>query len=62
MPQRTSPRYAVSMCLICIDLAKKAITPAEGRRNLGEMREKLDKEHIREVEEKLTEAEQEPES
>ncbi|HEY4058645.1 MAG TPA: hypothetical protein VGM39_18660 [Kofleriaceae bacterium] len=46
------------MCLICIDLAKKAITPAEGRRNLREMTEKLDKEHIREVEAKLTEAEE----
>ncbi len=46
------------MCLICIDLAKNAMTPAEGRRALGEMRGKLDREHLREVEQKLTEAEQ----
>jgi hypothetical protein len=59
MPQPTSPRYPLGMCIICIDLAKKAITPAEGRRNLREMTEKLDKEHLREVEAKLTEAEQE---
>lgn len=46
------------MCIICIDLAKKTITPAEGRRALREMSEKLDKQHVREVETKLTEAEQ----
>lgn len=46
------------MCLICIDLAKKTITSAEGRRALREMSEKLDKDHIREVETKLTEAEE----
>jgi hypothetical protein len=45
------------MCLICVELAKNAITAAEGRRALGEMRVKLDKEHIAEVEQKLAEAE-----
>jgi hypothetical protein len=45
------------MCLICIDLAKEKITAAEGRRALGEMREKLDAEHVAEVERKLVEAE-----
>ncbi len=45
------------MCLICVDLAKGALTAAEGRRALGEMREKVGREHAREVEEKLAEAE-----
>jgi hypothetical protein len=45
------------MCLICIDLAKNVITPAEGRRALGEMRVKLDPAHTAEVEAKLAEAE-----
>lgn len=45
------------MCLICIDLAKQKITPVEGRRALREMSEKLDRDHIREVETKLAEAE-----
>jgi hypothetical protein len=48
------------MCLICIELAKQAMTPAEGRRALGEMRLKLDKTHIAEVERRLAEAEKEP--
>jgi hypothetical protein len=45
------------MCLICVDLAKQKITPVEGRRALREMSEKLDRDHIREVEAKLAEAE-----
>jgi hypothetical protein len=45
------------MCLICIDLAKNAITAKEGRRALGEMRVKLDAAHVAEVEAKLAEAE-----
>lgn len=45
------------MCLICIELAKNAMTPAEGRRALGEMRVTLDEEHLAEVEHKLAEAE-----
>ena len=47
------------MCLICVDLAKQKLTTAEARRALGEMREKLDKEHLAEVEAKLAEAERE---
>lgn len=43
--------------MICIDLAKKAMTAAEGRRALGELRETLGQEHVREVEAKLDEAE-----
>jgi hypothetical protein len=48
------------MCIICIDLAKKSITAAEGRRNLRELSEKLDAAHVREVEAKLKEAEEAP--
>lgn len=45
------------MCLICVELAKEKLTASEARRALGEMRMKLDKEHIAEVEAKLAEAE-----
>ena len=45
------------MCLICIELAKQAMTPKEARRALGEMRVKLDAAHVAEVETKLAEAE-----
>lgn len=45
------------MCLICVELAKNAMTAAEGRRALGEMRVKLGSEHVAEVEAKLAEAE-----
>ena len=45
------------MCIICIDLAKNAMTAKDGRRALGEMRGKLDAAHIAEVEAKLAEAE-----
>ena len=45
------------MCLICIELAKQSMTAAEGRRALGEMRQKLDEAHLAEVEAKLAEAE-----
>ena len=46
------------MCLICIELDKSGMTFREGRRALGEMREKLDPKHLEEVEAKLDEAEQ----
>jgi hypothetical protein len=45
------------MCLICVELAKNAMTAKEGRRALGEMRVKLGDEHAAEVEAKLAEAE-----
>ena len=45
------------MCLICIELAKEKLTAKEARRALGEMRVKLDRDHIAEVEAKLAEAE-----
>jgi len=50
--------YDPHMCLICVELAKQKLTPAEARRALGEMRVKLDREHIAEVEAKLAEAEE----
>ncbi len=48
------------MCIICIELAKQAMTPLEARRALREMTEKLDRGHIAEVEGKLAEAEANP--
>jgi hypothetical protein len=47
------------MCIICVELAKQAMTPAEGRRALREMT-KLDKDHVAEVEAKLAQAEAAP--
>ncbi len=44
------------MCLICVELAKNAMTAKEGRRALGEMRVKLYADHIAEVEAKRAEA------
>ena len=46
------------MCIICVELAKQAMTPLEARRALREMRVKLDKGHLAEVETKLDLAEQ----
>ena len=46
------------MCLICIEFDKAAMTTAEARRALGEMRVDLDPKHVAEVETKLSEAEQ----
>jgi hypothetical protein len=45
------------MCILCVDLAKSAMTAAEARRALGEMRVKLDPRHIEEVETLIDEAE-----
>jgi hypothetical protein len=47
------------MCLICIDFDRGARKLREARRALGEMRSTLDAEHLREVEQKLDEAERE---
>ncbi|MFZ5893915.1 MAG: hypothetical protein ACOY0T_22830 [Myxococcota bacterium] len=47
------------MCLICIDFDRGALKLAEARRALGEMRVKLSADHVREVEEKLAQAEAE---
>lgn len=45
------------MCLICIDFDRGALKPREARRALGEMRASLDREHVKEIEKKLDEAE-----
>tara|TARA_R110002074_G_scaffold201709_1_gene369604 strand:- start:313 stop:522 length:210 start_codon:yes stop_codon:yes gene_type:complete len=37
------------MCLICVELTKDKLTSNEARRNLGEMRASLTKEHVHEV-------------
>jgi hypothetical protein len=50
------------MCIICIDFERGALQPKEARRALGEMREKLDPAHVRELEEKLSAKEQEPQA
>ncbi len=45
------------MCLICIDMARGAMRPAEARRALGEMGAKLQPTHLAELEQRLAEAE-----
>lgn len=45
------------MCLICIDFDRGALKLREAKRALGEMRSRLDAEHVREVEQKLQQAE-----
>ena len=37
------------MCVICVELTKDKLTASEARRNLGEMRESIDKDHRMEV-------------
>ena len=37
------------MCLICVQLEENKLTSVEARRNLGELIETLEKEHIHEV-------------
>jgi hypothetical protein len=54
------PRYSSSMCIICVELAKQAMTPSEARRALREMSGKLDKQHATEVETRLAQAEANP--
>jgi hypothetical protein len=45
------------MCIICVELAKRAMTPSEARRALREMSVKLDTAHIAELETTLDQAE-----
>lgn len=49
------------MCLICIDFDRGALKVREARRALGEMRVTLSAEHVREIEQRLSEAEREAE-
>jgi len=55
---RDIPGYDRCMCLICIDFDRGALKVPEARRALGEMRDKLDPDHVREVERKLDAADQ----
>jgi hypothetical protein len=45
------------MCLICVEIAKSRMTPGEARAAFREMRESMDREHQKEVEAKIAEAE-----
>jgi len=45
------------MCLICIDFDRGALKLSEAKRALGEMRTTLDTKHLKEVEQKLDDAE-----
>lgn len=45
------------MCLICIDFDRGSLKLREAKRALGEMRSKLDPQHLKEVEQKLADAE-----
>ncbi len=45
------------MCLICIDFDRGSLKLREAKRALGEMRASLDQKHLKEVEQKLAEAE-----
>ena len=42
------------MCLICVELDKKTLSPWEAKRNLVEMTEKIGQEHAIEVENKIS--------
>ena len=42
------------MCIICVELDKKSLTPWEAKRNLGEMAAKIGQDHLIEVENKIS--------
>lgn len=44
------------MCIICIELEKKNLSPWEAERNLSEMVEKIGEKHAEEVKNKISEA------
>jgi|TARA_R100001509_G_scaffold143715_1_gene99625 hypothetical protein len=44
------------MCIICIDLEKNKLTPWEAARNRKEMLSEFDEEHLKVLDEKITEA------
>ena len=44
------------MCLICIEFEKEKLTIEEAKRNLSEMRDKLDVYHYKEVEQMILKA------
>ena len=44
------------MCIICIEMDKNRLSPWEAKRNLTEMVEKIDQDHLIEVENKISDA------
>ena len=46
------------MCIICLDFENARMTSREARRALREMVQKLEPEHVREVEKKLNDADE----
>ena len=44
------------MCIICVELDKKRLTPWEASRNRTEMLPVLDKDHLEDLDKKITEA------
>ena len=44
------------MCIICVDLEKKKLTPWEAARNRTEMLEQFDKDHLEVLDLKIREA------
>lgn len=48
------------MCMICVEFQKQRMTTDEARRALGEMIGDLDRDHVREVEEMIDDAESSP--
>ncbi len=42
------------MCIICVELDKKRLSPWEAERNLGEMTEKIGETHSEEVKQKIS--------
>ena len=47
------------MCIICVEFEMSKLTIIEARRNLAEMKEVLDEEHVEEIERLLDEKEAE---
>ena len=44
------------MCIICIDLERNKLTPWEAARNRKEMLSEFDEEHLKVLDQKITEA------
>ena len=57
MGERRRACYIQGMCIICIDFERGVLRPQEARRALREMRGGMDATHVKEIEEKLDEAE-----
>lgn len=50
------------MCIICVDFERGALRVSEARRALREMSDDLPPEHVRQLEQKLADAEADPKS